>query len=150
MFTLLLSKPQSVIEFLKEWQGALVETIDARLVIIESLQITSLFNPLPTLWWPFVINQNNTPNQTLAKLLGKIFQKFTMRQTLDNHYGNFIALFARNKGKFKDNKNHFFYNSFSNNVRTTNTNKEFYKDMTCHYCGKKCHITPTCKKHKYD
>jgi hypothetical protein len=31
-----------MIKFLKEWQGALVETIDARFVIIESLQVTSL------------------------------------------------------------------------------------------------------------
>lgn len=83
-----------MIEFLKEWQGALLETTDARLVIIESLQVTSLFTPLPPSWWPFVISQNNTPNQTLAKLLGKIFQEFTMRQTLNNHCGNYIALFC--------------------------------------------------------
>jgi hypothetical protein len=76
------------------------------------------------LWWPFVISQNNTSNQTLVKLLGKIFQEFAMKQTLDNHYGNYIALFARNKGKFKDNKNQNFHNFFSNNVQTTNTNKE--------------------------
>jgi hypothetical protein len=137
-------------EFLKEWQGALVETIDARLVIIESLQVTSLFTPLPPSWWPFVISQNNTPNQTLTKLLGKIFQEFTMRQPLDNHYGNSITLFGRNERKFQDNKNQNYHNFFSNNVQTINTNKEFYKDMTCHYCWKKCHITLTCKKHKYD
>ncbi len=82
--------------------------------------------------------------------MGKIFQEFTMKQPLDNHYGNSIALFAKNKWKFKDNKNQNFHNSFSNNVQTTNINKEFYKDMTYNYCGKKCHITPTCKKYNYD
>jgi hypothetical protein len=101
-----------MIELKKKWQGALIETTDARILICES----SLFTPLPPSWWPFVISKNNTRNQTFAKLLGKIFQKFTMKKTLDNHYGNSIALFARNKKKFKDNKNQNFHNSFSNNV----------------------------------
>jgi len=55
IFYLSLSKSQSLIEFLEEWQGALDEAIVARLVILESLQVTSLLASLPPSWHPFVI-----------------------------------------------------------------------------------------------
>jgi hypothetical protein len=54
IFFLFLSKSQSLTEFLEEWQGALDEVIVARLVILESLQVTSLLASLPPSWQPFV------------------------------------------------------------------------------------------------
>jgi hypothetical protein len=110
IFCLSLSKSQSLIEFLEEWQGALDEAIVARFIILESLQVTSLLASLPPSWWPFVTTQSSTPNQTLAELLGKIFQESTMKQTSNNNFSKSIAFFARNKGKINGDKNQNFHN----------------------------------------
>ncbi len=77
---------------------------------LESLQVTSLLAALPPSWWSFVSTQSNIPNQTFVKLLGKIFQESTTRQTSDNHFSESATLFVENKGKFKGIKNQIFHN----------------------------------------
>jgi hypothetical protein len=73
-----------------------------------------------------------------------------MKQTSNNNFSKSTALFAGNKGKINGDKNKKIHNVSSSITQSTNNNKKFYKDKTCHYCRKKGHIAPTCKKCKYD
>jgi hypothetical protein len=63
-----------MIEFFKKWQGALVETTDARILICESLQVTSLFTPLPPSWWPFVISKTIHQIKLLLNYWARFFK----------------------------------------------------------------------------
>jgi hypothetical protein len=98
---------------------------------LKALQVTSLLASLPPSWLPFVTIQNNTPNQTFTKLLGKNFQESTMNQTLNNNSSKYTTLFARNKGKFNGDKNQNFHNASSSIIQLANNNKKFYKDTRC-------------------
>jgi hypothetical protein len=113
IYIYLFFESQSMTEFLEEWQGALDEAVVARLVIPEALQVTI---------------QSNTPNQTFVKLLDKIFQESTMKQTSNNNFSKSSALFVGNKGKINGDKNKKNHNVSSNITQSTNNNKEFYKD----------------------
>ncbi len=128
IYIYLFFESQSMTEFLEEWQGALDEAVVARLVIPEALQVTSLLASFPPSWWPFVTIQSNTPNQTFVKLLDKIFQESTMKQTSNNNFSKSSALFVGNKGKINGDKNKKNHNVSSNITQSTNNNKEFYKD----------------------